>query len=135
MQYFLDTSVILYAAGAGHEYKKSCVAIIEKIARGELSVCVSTEVLQELVHRYIRLSKKPEGIKMAKDVSELVQVLPVDDVAFLHALTILEQCEVDTRDALHAAVALHFGIDHIISTDRHFDLIKEVKRIDPTTLE
>ncbi len=134
MQYFLDTSIILYAAGAPHEYKKSCVAIIEKIARDELSVCVSTEVLQEIVHRYIRLSKKQEGIKMARDVSELVQVLPVDDAAFLHALTILEQYEVDTRDALHAAVALHFGIDHIISADKHFDHIKEVKRIDPTTL-
>lgn len=102
MRYFLDTSIILYAAGAEHDYKKSCVAIIEKIAREELSVCISTEVLQELVHRYIRLSKKQEGLKMARDISELVQVLPVDNVAFLHALTILKQYEVDTRDALHA---------------------------------
>lgn len=134
MQYFLDTSVILYAAGAEHEYKKSCVAIIEKVARDELSVCVSTEVLQELVHRYIRLSKKQEGIKMVRDVGELVQVLPVDNIAFLRALTILEQCEVDTRDALHAAVALHFGIDHIISADKHFDLIPKITRVDPHNL-
>ncbi|KKU13130.1 MAG: putative ribonuclease VapC [Parcubacteria group bacterium GW2011_GWC2_45_7] len=134
MQYFLDTSVILYAAGAQHEYKKSCATIIEQIAREELSVCISTEVLHEIVHRYTRLSKKQEGIKIARDISELVQVLPVDDVAFLHALTILEQCEVDTRDAVHAAVVLHFGISHIISADKHFERIKEVTRIDPTAL-
>lgn len=135
MQYFLDTSVILYAAGAAHEYKKSCAAIIEQIAGNELEVCTSVEVLQEIVHRYTRLNKKREGIQVARNLSELIQILPLDEAAFARALKILEQCDVDTRDALHAAVALHFEIANIISADRHFDLIQGITRIDPITFQ
>jgi len=38
------------------------------------------------------------------------------------------------RDLIHAAVMLTNGIECIISTDAHFDLIKEVKRLDPVKL-
>jgi len=35
------------------------------------------------------------------------------------------------RDAIHAATMINNGINEIISTDAHFDLIPEIKRIDP----
>ena len=35
------------------------------------------------------------------------------------------------RDLIHAAVMLEKGISHILSTDRHFDQVDEVRRIDP----
>lgn len=37
------------------------------------------------------------------------------------------------RDAVHAATAIHIGIPHLISTDRVFDTVAEVVRVDPAT--
>jgi predicted nucleic acid-binding protein len=41
---------------------------------------------------------------------------------------------ITSRDAVHAATMINNGIKEIISTDPHFDLILEIKRIDPVTL-
>ena len=35
------------------------------------------------------------------------------------------------RDALHAAVLQRHGLDHVISADRHFDVIAGITRLDP----
>ena len=36
-----------------------------------------------------------------------------------------------TRDLIHAAVMLENGLTHILSTDCHFDQMREIKRLDP----
>ncbi len=38
------------------------------------------------------------------------------------------------RDAIHAAVVLNQGLEAIISADRAFDEIREIKRMDPLEL-
>jgi predicted nucleic acid-binding protein len=38
----------------------------------------------------------------------------------------------DARDAMFAAVALNHGIDVILATDRAFDEVRGLERIDPT---
>lgn len=42
---FLDTSVVMYAAGKKHEYKEPCVSVPEKIERHALEVAIDTEVV------------------------------------------------------------------------------------------
>ncbi len=39
--------------------------------------------------------------------------------------------EVTCRDAVHAATMLNNGLTHIISADRHFDIIEGITRLDP----
>jgi len=134
MRYFLDTSMIMYAAGAEHEYKKPCVAILERIERHELEIFTSVEVIQELFYRYAHIGRKQEGVILAKSVMSFVPLLPVDDAIMESALDLFERYDIDPRDALHAAVALNFGITLILSSDQHFDQVKEVQRVDPLTL-
>ncbi len=38
-----------------------------------------------------------------------------------------------TRDLVHAATCIHEGITEIISPDRAFDQVHELRRIDPTS--
>jgi PIN domain. len=38
---------------------------------------------------------------------------------------------ITSRDAIHAATMINNGIKQILSTDTHFDLIPEIRRIDP----
>jgi predicted nucleic acid-binding protein len=51
------------------------------------------------------------------------------------ALEILKRVNgITSRDAVHSATMIHNGIKEIISTDPHFELIQEIKRIDPIKL-
>ena len=42
--------------------------------------------------------------------------------------------QLEPRDAIHAAVVLNHGLEAIISADRAFDEITEIKRLDPLEL-
>jgi predicted nucleic acid-binding protein len=42
--------------------------------------------------------------------------------------------QVEPRDAIHAAVVLNHDLEAIISADRAFDQLSEIKRLDPLEL-
>jgi predicted nucleic acid-binding protein len=73
---------------------------------------------------------------LAKDVVSIAaRIFPVEEIDLSLAIELLESYpKIQTRDAFHAATMIHNGIKEIISTDPHFDLIHEIKRIDPTKL-
>ena len=59
-------------------------------------------------------------------------VLPVTVADTRKALDLLKTHQtITSRDAIHAATMINNGIKEIISTDTHFDLLPEIKRIDP----
>jgi predicted nucleic acid-binding protein len=41
---------------------------------------------------------------------------------------------ITSRDAIHAATMINNGLEEIISTDPHFDIIPKIKRIEPSLL-
>lgn len=45
-----------------------------------------------------------------------------------YALSIIKKYRLDPRDAIHAASAITGKTDYIVSTDPHFDKLKELKR-------
>jgi predicted nucleic acid-binding protein len=47
-------------------------------------------------------------------------------VAF--ALSMMRKYRLDPRDAIHVATAITAKVDYIVSTDPHFDKLKELKR-------
>jgi len=61
--------------------------------------------------------------------------LPVSGETIATARDILAAYpQLEPRDAIHAAVVLDHGIEAIISADRAFDEITEIKRLDPLEL-
>ena len=46
----------------------------------------------------------------------------------------MEKYKIKPRDAIHAAIALENGIETIVSYDRDFDKLEEIKRLDPHSL-
>jgi len=120
----------MYAAGREHPHKAPCLRLLHKIERGDLLACTSTEVLQEILYRYLAL-KKPS---LAFEVYDLfVQICPnVFSVTLADtdkAKTLLQSVQgISPRDALHAAVMLNHDVWEIATFDEGFDLIPEVKR-------
>lgn len=130
---FVDTSVIMYASGTEHPLKEPSVAVLEAAASGTAEMKTSVEVVQEILHRFIHLGRRQQGIMLARQVVELFQpLLPVRPRDIRLAIDLLERYPaLSSRDALHAAVALNNGISRIVSADRDFELVREVEQVAP----
>ena len=131
--HFVDANVPMYAIGAEHPLKAPCAAILRAIGRGDLAATTDTEVLQEILHRYVSLGQRARAIEVATLVADampfVVSVIPADLQAAM--VLIAEHAVLPVRDAIHAAVMRRSGVELIISADHHFDVIPGLTRIDP----
>ncbi|MCL5986150.1 MAG: type II toxin-antitoxin system VapC family toxin [Actinobacteria bacterium] len=141
--YFLDTSIFMYARGKGHHYRASCSSLILAIGNGSFEqkygqAVVDSEVFQEILYRYCLINQWDTAMSLLQDVYALnLNILPVGEAEIMKmmelAIKYKELC-VSPRDLVHAAVMLTNNIKDIISADRDFDRIEEIRRIDPITL-
>lgn len=74
----MDSNVVMYAAGAPHENKSPCLEFLQSARGGDVHAVTSTEVLQEVLHRYHRLGM-PEVASEVYDLTVQVcaEVFPV----------------------------------------------------------
>jgi predicted nucleic acid-binding protein len=133
---FIDANLIMYSIGGPHPLREPCKKFLEKIKSREVLGVTNTEVLQEILYRYFSIERGLLGeIAYQSMIEFCIDVFPVRVMDTDKALEILKRVKgITSRDAIHAATMIHNGINEIISTDPHFDLIPEIKRIDPTKL-
>ena len=97
----------------------------------EERLVTDTEVLQEILHRYIAIHRR-DAIQPCFDaVTGIVdQVLPVEvsDVMKSKDL-VLGYKKLSARDALHAAIMQKHEIVQILTFDAGFDLLPGITRI------
>ena len=130
---FIDTNIFLYSVGRDHPLKSPSILTIQKIRDGSILAVINTEIVQEILYRVQSIKKLPVGIRLAKETMLISsRIIPVTERDLSLAIELLElHPKVETRDAFHAATMINNGIREIISTDPHFDLLPEIKRIDP----
>lgn len=133
---FLDSNLIMYSIGSPHPLRGPCKKVLEKIKSQEILGVTNTEVLQEILYRYFSIERRTLGEIAYQSMTELcMDIFPVSVADTDKALEILKKVHAITpRDAVHAATMMNRGVKEIISTDSHFDLIPEIKRIDPIKL-
>lgn len=132
---FLDTNIFIYAAGRDSPFKGRALGVLKKVVNSGAAVEYSTsvEVLQELLHYYTAKSERKKGFELVDYVLRLgLNIWPVElsDITFARSLMARYQ-SLATRDAVHAAVALRRNISEIISFDHDFDMVVEMRRIEP----
>lgn len=130
----IDTNVVIYAAGRPHRYKEVCADIMRDAATSEVpDYAIDVELLQEVLHFYHSRRDLGLGLQVFDD---LIQAFPTplavkpDDVSAARDI-LARHPALSARDAIHAAVVQNHGLEAIISTDRAFDQISEIKRLDP----
>ena len=131
---FVDTNIPIYAAGGDHPCKEPCARIIRNIADSPVQYISNAEVLQELMHHYLRTNRWIAGKEILRRFETVLRgrIEPVypDDV--LDASQLADQVtQVSSRDLVHAAVMGRVGANLVISTDVDFDRIPGVRRLDP----
>ena len=134
--YFIDTNIFLYSVGRDHPLKPAAVRIIHRIRDGQITAVINMEIVQEILYHFQSIRQLSIGVQLAKDATSIAaRICPVEEIDLSLAIELLESHpKIQTRDAFHAATMIHHGIKEIISTDPHFDLIHEIKRIDPVKL-
>jgi len=134
--YFVDTNIFLYSIGRDHPLKPASLNAIHLIRDGQIVAVINTEIIQEILYHFQSVKQLSIGVRLAKDVVSISsRILPAGEMDLSLAIELLETYpKIQTRDAFHAATMIHNGIKEIVSTDPHFDLINEIKRIDPTKL-
>ena len=134
--YFVDTNIFLYSIGRDHPLKPASLNAIHLIRDGQIVAVINTEIIQEILYHFQSVKQLSIGVRLAKDVVSISsRILPVGEMDLSLAIELLETYpKIQTRDAFHAATMIYNGIGEIVSTDPHFDLINEIKRIDPTKL-
>ncbi len=134
MTLFIDTAVIMYAAGGEHRLKQPCSEILTRVAGNELSGVISAEVIQEIAHRFVHAGQGARAAQLASHALDLFgPVIPIGQsvVARLPGL-INRYPKLQARDLIHVATCLDEQIEAIVTPDRAFDAVAELQRIDPT---
>jgi uncharacterized protein len=127
---FVDSNVPMYVAGRSHPLREPARRFLARAQAGDVDICTSTEVLQEILYRYAALKR----LDLASGVYDLfVQlcptVLPVTLADTDRAKLLLTTVDgLTARDAVHAGVMLNHDVTQIATFDESFDRIEGVER-------
>lgn len=126
----------MYAFGAPSPLKEACASVLHAGADGRLSLVTSVETLQEVLHRY-RSLRRTEDLRTVFDavLASTRAVLPIELEDLLEARDLGDKLPPDSgvsaRDLLHAAVARRHGLSQVVTTERGFDAVTGLQRVDP----
>jgi len=113
---FLDANIITYALGRDHPLRKPCRECLEGVKDSEIAMAASTEVLQEIFHRYFSINMPliaEEAYRAIKTFCKEVYPITLHDMD--RALDLLKESpSINARDAVHAATMLNNGIKNTI---------------------
>ena len=127
---YLDANVFIFAALNTEEDGDKAVILLKKIQQGEEQAITSALTFDEVLWEV----KRNRGIEKALETAEAMlnfpnlKIIPTDREVARSAIQIIKECNLAPRDAIHAATAIAEKVDFIVSTDAHFDRVKELKR-------
>lgn len=132
-RHLVDTNIFVYARGTDHPYRSACRAILAAARDGKLTLEASVEVVQEFTHLLLRRGfDRTAALAEAIEVRSQCRLHAFDEEVLELAVQLLaDHVELGVRDAVHAATALRAGLGAIVSTDRVFDEVAGIRRIDP----
>jgi len=126
---YLDANIFIYAAINTEEIGKKARALLQKIQQSEEQAATSALTFDEVFWSIKK--RKPE---LASETCYAllnfsnIDIIPADRKLVLDALTLINEYNLAPRDAIHAATAIAVKADFIVSTDPHFNKIKELTR-------
>jgi predicted nucleic acid-binding protein len=123
----------MYAVGADHPAKPSCRAALQRAVDLRVRLVTDAEVLEEILYRYFSLDRPDLARAVYRNTVSLCdEVMPVAGQHTARALELLLQYErLSPRDAIHVATMEERNLRRLLSTDRDFDGLGLVERVDP----
>ena len=121
----------MYLVGAEHPNKARVTELIGQFIRENEFLVTDVEVYQEVLHRYVSIRRHDAINPAFASLDAIVdEVLPIQIADIRAARDLIASVGgISARDALHAAVMRHAGIERIFSLDKGFDACPGLKRL------
>lgn len=130
----LDTTILVYAAGADHPLRDPCRAVIDAVGRGAIGATTTVEVLQEFAHVRARRRGRHDAVALvAHFASLLAPLVTVDSDDLAAGMRLFRDHDgLGAFDAVLAAVAQRRShVAGLASADRAFSGIPNLVHHDP----
>lgn len=130
----LDTTVLSYAVGVEHPLRDPCRRLLRAHAEERIEATTTVEVIQEFVHIRARRRSRADAVALARRyvaaLSPLVTLAEDLDLG----LTLFEnRADLGVFDSVLAAVALNRRADALVSADRAFHNVPDLRWVHPAT--
>ena len=115
----------MYIVGDDDRHKVDAQSAVERLAGEGDRLVTSSEVFQEILHRYLSIARR-DAIEPAFETLRGIvdQVLTVEEADVFAAKDLIHaHPRMSARDAVHIAVMRHHQITEILSFDRGFDTV------------
>lgn len=121
----------MYLTGSDDRLRAQAQRALERLTGERRPLVTSSEVLQELLHRYVS-SRRRDAIEPVFEVIRAIvdEVFPVEEADILTAKDLIHaHPKLSSRDAVHVAVMRRREIEEILSFDRGFDAVAGITRL------
>lgn len=129
----VDTTVLVYAAGAEHALREPCRALIQAVADGRVEATTTVEVIQGFVHVRARRRDRGDAAERGRELARLFRpLLTPGDAELALGLQLFEQHgSLGSFDAILAAATKLSGADALVSADGSFATVSEIAHLGP----
>lgn len=131
---FIDSTILLHAAGGDHAMRAPSRRWLEAVASGGMALHASVEAGQEFLFHRLRKSTPEQATAQFGLIDGLITWHPFDEEVLRRSVALAATGALGGRDAVHAATALAAGSTEIVSADRDFDKVPGLARRDPGDL-
>lgn len=128
---FVDSNVPMYLVGAPHPHKADARRLLERCIADAERLVTDTEVLQEILHRYVAINRR-DAMQPAFDalLGVVDEVFPIDLADVERAKTVVYGVpELSARDAIHVATMRRHGVTRVLTFDAGFEQVPGLARV------
>jgi len=129
---YLDANVFAFANLNTQGVGEAARSLLKDVQSGKVEAATSTLSFDELTWA-VKKNRSPEDSIVAGEAflnMPRLKLVEVDADLLAGALKVMKEYSLDPRDSIHAASAMKEGAAVVVSTDKHFERIKELRRRD-----
>ncbi|WP_333908534.1 type II toxin-antitoxin system VapC family toxin [Solicola gregarius] len=130
---FIDTTVLVYAVGGEHHYKRTCLEVLDHVSTNRVQATTTPEAIQEFAHVHARRRPRHDAMTLANRFAQLLGPLRCSEEEHLSdGLEFWTRYEsLGAFDAVLAAVALDSKYATLVSADKAFSQIPGLHHVLP----
>lgn len=117
---FVDTNVFMYAVGGPHPLRQPARDFLLGVFEEERALVTSAEVMQELLHAYLAVSRRAEidrAFTLVESCTQEVWSVDPEDIRLAWALAESHPA-LAARDLVHLATCKRRSVDEVMTFDR-----------------
>ncbi|MBI2106122.1 type II toxin-antitoxin system VapC family toxin [Candidatus Woesearchaeota archaeon] len=128
---YLDANVFIFAAINEENIGKKAKAFLNSLLSRKTKIFTSTLTFDEFSYKVLKNRKREDALRVISAFFNIpyLTFLDVNSNMTWSAFELIKNYNLNPRDAIHAACAINNNIKIILSEDKDFDRVKELKRL------